>query len=41
MTIPSGIALGKYYIIANSDDAKVVAEGNETNNKKTKAITIQ
>ncbi len=41
VTIPSGIALGKYYIIANSDDGKVVAEGNETNNKKTKAITIQ
>ncbi len=40
VTIPSGIALGKYYIIANSDDTKVVVEGNEGNNKKTKAITI-
>ncbi len=40
VTIPSGIITGKYYIIANSDDTKVVAEGNETNNKKTKAITI-
>jgi hypothetical protein len=40
VVIPVGISTGKYYIIANSDDAKVVVEGNEGNNKKTKAITI-
>ncbi len=41
VVIPAGILTGKYYIITNSDDANVVVEGNETNNKKTKAITIQ
>ncbi len=40
VTIPSGIATGPYYIIALTDDGNVVAETNETNNKKTKAITI-
>ncbi|OHB69634.1 MAG: hypothetical protein A2W23_01090 [Planctomycetes bacterium RBG_16_43_13] len=39
-TIPVGIATGTYYIITNADDAKVVVESNETNNKRTKAITI-
>mgnify|MGYP001566865025 CR=1 FL=1 len=39
-TIPSGITTGTYYIIANADDAKVIVESNETNNKRTKAITI-
>ena len=38
--IPSGIAKGAYYIIALADDGNVVAETNETNNNKTKAITI-
>jgi len=41
VTIPSGIATGKYYIIALADDGNVVVETNETNNKKTKVITIQ
>jgi hypothetical protein len=40
IVIPVGIPIGKYYIIANSDDANVVVEGNEGNNKKTKVITI-
>ena len=40
VTIPSGIATGTYYIIANADDGKVVVEASETNNKKTKQITI-
>ena len=40
VTIPSGIATGKYYIIALADDGNAVAETNETNNKRTKAITI-
>ncbi len=38
--IPSSIAAGTYYIIALADDGNAVAETNETNNKKTKAITI-
>jgi len=38
--IPSGIATGAYYIIAFADDGNVVAETNETNNKMTKAITV-
>jgi subtilase family serine protease len=40
VTIPSGITTGPYYIIALTDDGNVVVETNETNNKKTKAITI-
>jgi subtilase family serine protease len=40
VTIPTGIAIGTYYIIAVSDDGKVVTETNETNNSKTKSITI-
>ncbi len=41
VTIPSSIATGAYYIIALADDGNAVAETNETNNKKTKAITIK
>ena len=40
VTIPSGIATGPYYIIALTDDGNAVVETNETNNKKTKTITI-
>ena len=40
VTIPSSIATGTYYIIALTDDGNAIAETNETNNKKTKAITI-
>ncbi len=40
VVIPAGIPTGKYYIITNADDAKVVVESNEMNNKRTKAITV-
>ena len=40
VTIPSSIATGTYYIIALTDDGNAVVESNETNNKKTKKITI-
>src|SRR3990172_3106949 len=41
VTIPAGIAVGTYYIIAMADAAGTVAETNETNNTKaTSAIKI-
>ncbi|MBI5408522.1 MAG: M6 family metalloprotease domain-containing protein [Nitrospirae bacterium] len=40
ITIPSGIATGAYYIIARSDANGVVAETNEANNNRYRAITI-
>lgn len=40
VNIPSGIAAGAYYIIARSDADGVVAETNEANNNKYRAITI-
>ncbi len=40
VNIPSGIATGAYYIIARSDADGVVAETNEANNNKYRAITI-
>ncbi|MBI4684110.1 MAG: hypothetical protein HY755_02810 [Nitrospirae bacterium] len=36
----SGITPGAYYIIAVSDANGVVSETSETNNTKSKAITI-
>jgi serine protease len=41
VTIPAGIPLGTYYIIAQADNWNVVAESNETNNTRcSSAITI-
>ena len=40
VTIPAGTALGTYSILAVADDGNAVAETNESNNTKTKAITI-
>jgi hypothetical protein len=39
VTLPN-VPTGKYYLIAMADDGKVVAETNETNNKKTKVIYV-
>jgi uncharacterized membrane protein len=39
--IPSGVITGNYYIIAVSDADNVVIETIETNNSKSKSITIQ
>ncbi|RJQ51146.1 MAG: hypothetical protein C4526_10830, partial [Nitrospiraceae bacterium] len=40
VTIPADTASGAYYIIAVSDADGVVAETNETNNSKEKAIIV-
>ncbi len=41
VTIPSGTTAGTYYIISRADAGRVVAESNENNNNKARAITIQ
>ncbi len=40
VTIPAGTALGSYYIIAVADSGGVVAEISETNNTRSRSITI-
>ncbi|MBI5740870.1 MAG: DUF1566 domain-containing protein [Nitrospirae bacterium] len=40
VTIPSNIPAGAYYIIGAADAGKVVSELSETNNNKTRAITV-
>jgi subtilase family serine protease len=39
-TIPAGTAAGSYYIIATADATVAVAESVETNNTRSKAVTI-
>jgi subtilase family serine protease len=40
VTIPSGTALGNYYIIAVADADNIIKEYNDSNNAAYKAITI-
>ncbi|MBI2833266.1 MAG: sulfatase-like hydrolase/transferase, partial [Acidobacteria bacterium] len=40
VTIPMGISAGSYFIIARSDDGGAVTEAIETNNTKSKSISI-
>lgn len=40
LTIPSGLGMGTYYVIAEADGAKVVAETQETNNTAARAVQI-
>jgi len=40
VTIPAATAPGTYFLLACSDDAKVVAEGDETNNCRASAATV-
>lgn len=40
LTIPAGTAPGTYYLLANSDDGNVQAEGRETNNIRVLAIVV-
>ncbi len=40
LTIPAGTAPGNYYVIAECDAGNAVAELTETNNTKSRAITI-
>nr|WP_281282937.1 CARDB domain-containing protein [Geomonas ferrireducens] len=40
VTIPAGIAVGTYYIIAVADSDNTVAEKNETNNIYARSISI-
>ena len=41
LTLPSDIAPGLYYLIAQADDGGVIAEGNETNNTRSDgAVTV-
>jgi subtilisin family serine protease len=40
VTIPAGITSGTYYIISRADADGVVSEANESNNNKSKSITI-
>ena len=40
MTIPLGTPTGSYNIFVVADDGNAVVETSETNNTKTKAITI-
>jgi subtilase family serine protease len=40
VNIPSGISIGKYYLIAKADNTNVVAESDESNNTKYVTITI-
>jgi len=40
VTIPAGTPLGNYSIVAVADDGNAIVETIETNNTKTKAITI-
>jgi subtilase family serine protease len=41
VTIPSGTAVGAYYLLACADATKVVAESNETNNCIASSSTVQ
>jgi subtilase family serine protease len=41
VTIPSGTALGAYYLLACADNTKVVAESDETNNCIASSSTVQ
>lgn len=41
VTIPTGLAAGAYYILAKADDGAALAESQESNNLKVRAITIQ
>src|SRR5262249_56195105 len=38
--LPAATAPGTYFLLACSDDAKVVAEGDETNNCRASAATV-
>jgi subtilase family serine protease len=40
VTIPSGTVSGIFYIIAKADDGNAVSETNETNNSRSRSITI-
>jgi subtilase family serine protease len=40
VTIPPGIAVGTYFIIARADDGNAVAESLETNNLRTRSIQV-
>ena len=40
VTIPAGTASGTFYIIAKADDRNAVSETNETNNSRSRSITI-
>ena len=40
VTIPAGTASGTFYIIARADSGNAVGETNETNNTRSKAISI-
>jgi subtilase family serine protease len=40
VTIPAGTVAGSYFIVAVADADNTVPEGNETNNTRSKAITI-
>jgi len=40
VTIPAGTPFGNYSIVAVADDGNAIVETIETNNTKTKAITI-
>jgi subtilase family serine protease len=41
ITVPSGMALGTYYVLACADDLNTVAETSEANNCSASATTVQ
>lgn len=41
LTIPAGVTTGSYYVLAVADSQDVVIEKNESNNKKSAAISIE
>jgi subtilisin family serine protease len=40
LTIPAGVATGTYYIIAEADGAKAIAESRETNNTTARTVRV-
>lgn len=41
VTIPAGAATGAFSIVVKTDSLAAIAEGNETNNEETTALTLQ
>jgi subtilase family serine protease len=40
LALPTGVTAGPYFLIAEADGDKTVTEANETNNTRTRAITL-